>query len=60
MKFDIFPTVAFLFFFRTDCTDSLDCLLILLSISVFAFSSSFFHFLVFGSMQYIKLTYVSF
>ena len=31
----ILPTVACLFFFRTDSTDSLDCLPILLSISVF-------------------------
>ena len=30
-----FPTVAYLFFFRTDSTDSPDCLPILLSISVF-------------------------
>ena len=31
----ILPTVAYLFFFRTDSTDSPDCLPILLSISVF-------------------------
>ena len=30
----IFPTAAFLFFFRTDYMDSPDCLLLLLSISV--------------------------
>ena len=30
-----FPTVAYLFFFRTDSTDSPDCLPILLNISVF-------------------------
>ena len=29
------PTAAFLFFFRTDSTDSPDCISILLSISVF-------------------------
>ena len=33
----ILPTVAFLFFFRTDSTDSPNCLLLLLSISVFYF-----------------------
>ena len=33
----ILSTVAFLFFFRTDSTDSPDCLPILLSISVFTF-----------------------
>ena len=37
----IFPTVAFLFFFGADSTDSPDCLPILLSISVY------FYFLVF-------------
>ena len=31
----ILPTVAFLFFFRTDSMDSPDCLPILLSISLF-------------------------
>ena len=31
----ILPTVAYLFFFRTDSTDSADCLPVLLSISVF-------------------------
>ena len=31
----ILPAVAFLFFFRTDCADSPDCLPILLSMSVF-------------------------
>ena len=31
----ILPTIVFLFFFRTDSTDFPDCLLILLSISVF-------------------------
>ena len=36
-----FATIAFLFFFRTDSTDSLDCLPILLSLSVFTFSFSF-------------------
>jgi len=38
----ILPTVAFLFFFGTDCTDSPDCLPILLSISVLLFSFSVF------------------
>jgi len=42
-------------------TDSPDCLLILLSISVFSFLLFlFFNFLVFGSVQQIKLTYISF
>jgi len=49
----IFPTVAFLFFFRTDSTDFPDCLLILLRLSVS-------HFLVFGSVRQIKLTNASF
>ena len=31
----ILPTIAYLFFFRTDTTDSPDCLPILLSISIF-------------------------
>jgi len=38
----ILPTVAFLFFFRTDSMDSPDCLPILLSISVFYFFPHFF------------------
>jgi len=43
----ILPTVAFLFFFRTDSTDSPDCLPILLSIAVFLlFTFSVFHFVV--------------
>jgi len=33
----ILSTVAFLFFFRTDSTDSTDCLLIVLSIYIFTF-----------------------
>ena len=37
----ILPTVAFLFFFGTDSTDSLDCLPILLSMPVFLFSFFF-------------------
>jgi len=46
----ILPTVAFLFFFRTDYMDSPDCLLMLVSISVFLlFSFSVSHFLVVGS-----------
>ena len=50
-----------LFFFRTDSTLSLDCLLIVLSIHFFKFLLFlFFHFLVVGSMRLIKLTYVSF
>ena len=43
----ILPTLAFLFFFRTDSTDSPDCLRILLSISVFHYFfsvSTFFTF----------------
>jgi len=35
--FQILPTVAFLFFFRTDSTDFPDCLPILWSMSVFYF-----------------------
>jgi len=47
----ILPTIAFLFF-RTDYMDSVDCLLILLSTSIFYFLiCSVFHFLVLGSMQ---------
>jgi len=42
------PTVAFLFFSWTDSTDSPDCLLILLSISVFLLFS-FFLFSTFSS-----------
>jgi len=37
----ILPTVAFLFFFRTDYMDSTDCLLILLGTSVFYVFSCF-------------------
>ena len=50
----IIPTVAFLFFFRTDSMDSPDCLPTLLSISVFYFLVffMFFHFLVVGSVRY--------
>ena len=49
------PTVAFLFFFRTDSKDSPDCLLILLSIPVFLlFSSSVFLFLVVGSVAVLR------
>ena len=41
----ILPIIAFLFFFRTDSTDSLDCLPILLSIPVLYFVVFlFFHF----------------
>jgi len=49
----ILPTVAFLFFFRTDYTDSPDCLAILLNISVFFYFLvfMFFHFLVVGSVR---------
>jgi len=44
----ILPTVAFLFFVKTDSTDSPDCLPILLSISVF-------HFLVFFLLSTFQL-----
>jgi len=55
------PTVAFLFFFRTNSTDSADCLPILLRMSVFYFLVFLFHlFLVFDSLRQIMLTYVSF
>jgi len=49
----IIPTVAFLFFFGTDYMDSPDCLLTLLSLSVFLLFSFFsvFHFLVVGSVR---------
>ena len=47
-------------FFRTDTTDSPDCLPTLLSISVFTFKFFFFYFLVFGSARKIRLTYLSF
>ena len=48
----IIPTVASLFLFRTDNVDSLDCLLVLLSISVFLlFSFSVLHFSVVGSVR---------
>ena len=43
----ILPTVAFLFFFRTDYMDFTDCLLLLLSISVFYFSVLVFLFSTF-------------
>ena len=42
--------VPFLFFFRTDYMDSPDCLLLILSISVFTVSV-FLHFLVVGSVR---------
>jgi len=44
----VLPSVAFLFFFRTEYMVSLDCLLILLSISIFNFFlvSSFLYLLV--------------
>ena len=46
------PTVAFLFFFRTDSTYSPDCLPILLSIRVFYFFVFVFcHFLIVGSVR---------
>ena len=48
------------FSFTTEYTDSPDCLLILLSISVFTFSLYFPDFFVFGFVWQIKLTYVSF
>ena len=44
-------TVAFLFFFRTDSTDSPDCLPILLSISSYFLVFLFSHFLAVGSMR---------
>ena len=47
----ILPIVAFLFFFRTDFTDSSGCLPILLSLSVFKFKFSFFHFLPRDAMR---------
>ena len=49
----ILPTVAYLFFFRTDSTDSADCLPVLLGISVFFYFLVFlsFHFLVVGSVR---------
>ena len=52
----------YLFFFRTDSTDSPDCLPILLSISVFTFLVFLFvlYFLVVGSLLYINLTHVGF
>ena len=57
----ILPTVAFLFFFRTDSRDSPDCLPILLSISVFYILVFLFPtFLIVGSVRQIKLTRVSF
>jgi len=48
----ILPAVAFLFFFRADYMDSPDCLLVVLSISVFLLLSfSVLHFLVVGSVR---------
>jgi len=45
------------FFFRTDSTDSPDCLLLLLSLSAFYVLVFLFqHFLVVGSVPQIKLT----
>jgi len=43
----ILPTTAFLFFFRTDYVDYPDCLLLLLSISVFLLFT-FFYFTLFS------------
>ena len=57
----IIPTVAFLFFFRTDSMDSPDCLPTLLSISVFYFLVFFYVFPLFSCWfraVYIKLTHV--
>ena len=54
LKTFLFCTVAFLFFSRTDSTDSPDCLSTLLSISVcfcFLFKNFFSHFLVFSSVR---------
>jgi len=58
----ILPTVASFFFLETDHMDSPDCLLTLLSISVFyvLVFFLFFRFLVVGSVRQIKLTHVSF
>ena len=58
----ILPTVAFLFFFRTDSTDSTNCLLIRLNKFEFCFFSFFLFstILVFGYVRQIKLTYASF
>jgi len=54
----ILPIVAFLFFFTTDSTDSPDTSE---HISFFYFLVYLFsHFLVFDSVRYIKLIYVSF
>jgi len=56
----IIPTVAFLFFFRTDSMDSPDCLPTLLSISVYYFLV-FYVFPLFSCWfraVYIKLTHV--
>jgi len=50
----ILPTIAFLFFFRTDSTDSPDCLPTLVSITVsvyFLVFLFFFNCLVVGSMR---------
>jgi len=52
------PTVAFLFFFRTNSTDSADCLPIHVRFLLFSFSLP--PFLVFDSLRQIMLTYVSF
>ena len=55
----ILPIVAFYFFFRTDSTDSR-------TVNQYVWAYPFllvfflFHFLTFGSMRQIKLTYVSF
>ena len=50
------------FSFRIHCMDFPDCLLLLLSISIFLLFSFFLflHFLVVGSVQLIKLTFVGF
>ena len=57
------PTVAFLFFFGTDSTDSPDyvCTDTSEHMFIFYFSFSVFHFLVVGSVRWIRLhTHVGF
>ena len=46
----IFPTVAFLFFFRTDSMDSSDCVPALLSISIFFYFFVFLFYIAFSAL----------
>ena len=59
-SFSTNPARVAFFFCRTDSTDSMDCLPILLSTYIFIFSFFLYHFLLCACMWLIKLTYVRF